>query len=114
MLNLNFNKVAELLPLNIPNLTELTLVENKIEKIEAFGGHPKLKKLELRRNKIGSLQGLSNLPELNEIYLAENKIKSLSGLDAPNLKILHLRKNVVLPATFRSWLSRRHSLPSSS
>lgn len=96
-LNLNFNKVAELLPLNIPNLAELSLIENKIEKIEAFGGHPKLKKLELRRNKIASLQGLSNLPELNEIYLAENKIKSLSGLDAPNLKVLHLRKNVVHP-----------------
>jgi Leucine-rich repeat (LRR) protein len=62
VLNLNFNKVAELLPLNVPNLTELSLIENKIEKLEAFGGHPKLKKLELRRNKIASLQGLSNLP----------------------------------------------------
>jgi protein phosphatase 1 regulatory subunit 7 len=96
VLNLNLNKVAELVPINVPNLMELSLVENKIEKIETFGGHPKLKKLELRRNKIANLQGLSNLPELNELYLAENKIKSLAGLDIPNIKILHLRKNVVL------------------
>lgn len=114
VLNLNFNKVAELLPLNIPNLAELSLIENKIEKIEAFGGHPKLKKLELRRNKIASLQGLSNLPELNEIHLAENKIKSLSGLDAPNLKILHLRKNVVPPFPCRSSHLNKLSLPSSN
>jgi Leucine-rich repeat (LRR) protein len=60
---------VELAPVNIPNLIELNLLENKIEKIEAFGGHPKLKILELRRNKISSLQGLSNLPELTELYL---------------------------------------------
>jgi Leucine-rich repeat (LRR) protein len=61
---MNFNKVAELVPINVPNLQELCLIENKIEKIETFGGHPKIKRLELRRNKISSLQGLSNLPEL--------------------------------------------------
>ncbi len=44
-LNLNFNKIAELVPINVPNLLEFSLVENKIEKIEGFGGHPKLKKL---------------------------------------------------------------------
>lgn len=114
VLNLNFNKVAELVPINVPNLMELSLVENKIEKIETFGGHPKLKKLELRRNKIANLQGLSNLPELNELYLAENKIKSLAGLDIPNIKILHLRKNVVLPMQCRSWRLMRPSPTTSS
>ncbi len=44
-LNLNFNKIVELVPVNIPNLLELSLIENKIEKVESFGGHPKLKKL---------------------------------------------------------------------
>lgn len=44
-LNLNFNKIAELVPFNVPNLLELSLIENKIEKVETFGGHPKLKKL---------------------------------------------------------------------
>lgn len=33
VLNLNFNKVSELLPLNAPNLAELSLIENKIEKL---------------------------------------------------------------------------------
>lgn len=70
VLNLNYNKVSELVPINVPNLQELSLMENKIEKIETFGGHAKLKKLELRRNKITSLQGLANLPELKELYLA--------------------------------------------
>jgi Leucine-rich repeat (LRR) protein len=42
------------------------------------------------------MQGLSNLPELSELYLSENKIKSFAGLDAPQLKILHLRKNIVI------------------
>jgi Leucine-rich repeat (LRR) protein len=65
ILNLNYNKISELVPIAVPNLTELSLIENKIEKIETFGGHAKLKKLELRRNKISALQGLSNLPELN-------------------------------------------------
>ncbi len=55
-----------------------------------------MKKLELRKNKITPLQGLGNLPELIELYLSENKIKSFAGLDAPNLKILHLRKNIVI------------------
>lgn len=62
IINLNFNKIAELSPLSIPNLSEFSLIENKIEKIETFGGHPKIKKLELRKNKITSLQGLANLP----------------------------------------------------
>lgn len=33
VLNLNFNKVNELGPLNIANLLELHLIENKIEKV---------------------------------------------------------------------------------
>lgn len=33
VLNLNFNKIAELLPINAPCLTELSLIENKIEKL---------------------------------------------------------------------------------
>ena len=33
VLNLNFNKVVELVPINIPNLQELHLIENKIEKM---------------------------------------------------------------------------------
>ena len=45
VLNLNYNKIAELVPLNVPNLQELSLIENKIEKIETFAGHSKLKKL---------------------------------------------------------------------
>ena len=45
VLNLNFNKLAELISIPIPNLTDLKLIENKVEKIESFGGHPKLKKL---------------------------------------------------------------------
>lgn len=37
------------------------------------------------------------MPELEELYLAENKVKSLAGLEGcPNLKILHLRKNVIV------------------
>ena len=80
VLNLNFNKLTELVPIAIPNLMELSLIENKIEKVETFGGHAKIKKMELRRNKISNLQGLSNLPELTHIYLGENKVKSLNGL----------------------------------
>ena len=55
---LSYNKIAELVPVSIPNLKELYLTENKIEKVETFGGHPKLSILELRRNKISNLQGL--------------------------------------------------------
>ena len=56
--------------MNVPNLTELTIIENKIDKMESFGGHPKLKVLELRRNKISSMAGLANLPELSKLYIA--------------------------------------------
>ena len=70
VLNLSYNKISELAAVNIPNLTELSLVENKIDKMEAFGGHPKLKVLELRRNKITNLAGLAGLPELTRLYLA--------------------------------------------
>ena len=79
----------------MPTLTELYLTENKIEKMENFGGHAKIKILELRRNKISSMQGLGGMAELAELYIAENKIKSLAGLEAPGLKRLHLRKNAV-------------------
>ncbi len=62
VLNLSYNKIAELTSLaTVPNLNELYLTENKIEKVEGFGGHPKLKLLELRRNKISNLQGLGSM-----------------------------------------------------
>ena len=94
-LKLSYNKISELIPIAIANLTELYLTENRIEKMEGFGGHAKIKVLELRRNKINNLQGLGGMAELTDLYLAENKIKSLAGLEAPNLKRLHLRKNIV-------------------
>ena len=84
------------MPIAVPNLNELYLTENKIEKVETFGGHPKLRILELRRNKISNLQGLGAMEELSELYLAENKVKSLAGLEIPKIKVLHLRKNIVL------------------
>ena len=61
---MGYNKIGELGGLNVPNLLELVLTENRIEKMENFGGHGKLKRLELRRNKIGNLQGLAGLSEL--------------------------------------------------
>jgi len=30
VLNLNFNKISEMVPINVPNLQELSLIENKI------------------------------------------------------------------------------------
>jgi Leucine-rich repeat (LRR) protein len=93
-LNLASNRVTELSAIPVPSLTHLTLSDNKIEKVEAFGGHPKLRVLCLGKNKITALQGIANLPELTELYLNENKVKSLAGLEGlPLLRVLHLRNN---------------------
>ncbi|EGR33484.1 leucine rich repeat protein [Ichthyophthirius multifiliis] len=93
-LNLQKNRINELLTPKCPNLMHLNLNENNIDKMETFEGLEPLKILELRSNRISSIQQLINMPKLQELYLAQNKIKQIVGIDSlVSLQRLHLRQN---------------------
>lgn len=50
-------------------MIKLNLNGNKIDKTEAFDGHPKLEILSLRKNKIMFVSNIKDLPSLKELYL---------------------------------------------
>lgn len=54
-LNLAKNKITELSPIKVGALIFLNLTENKVEKTEAFDGHPRIKQLYLNGNRIAAL-----------------------------------------------------------
>lgn len=68
---MNGNKVMDLAQIKCPNLLELDLNDNKIEKTEGFDGHPRLTKLYLKKNKILALTNINNMPNLKELYLVK-------------------------------------------
>ena len=63
------NKIVEFSAIKCPNLVELDLNDNKIEKFETFDGHPKLSILSLKRNRINTATPLTNMPNLKALYL---------------------------------------------
>jgi len=88
--------------LNLRNLQELSLVNNKLKKLQkyVFGTAPYLKSLNLNENLLQVLQDgeFEKLRNLNKLYLENNKISKL--IDSPfknllNLKYLSLAHNEI-------------------
>ncbi|DAZ99913.1 TPA: hypothetical protein N0F65_011836 [Lagenidium giganteum] len=84
--------------LDLPNLRQLYLQQNRIDRIEGLSSCRKLQKLWLYGNRISLVENLSCCSDLRELWLQDNQIRSLdsngSGLDdLVNLHALHLAKN---------------------
>jgi len=55
---------------NLVNLTQVSLYNNQISKIEGFEKLEQLEKLYLERNRISKLEGLQNCRRLKELVLS--------------------------------------------
>lgn len=88
----SYNVVTEMPSLNLPNLIELYLISNDINKMNPMS-LPSLKKLDLANNQIKKLEHL-NYPELVELYISCNHIEKIENLKhLKNLKTLDLQYN---------------------
>ncbi|KAI8493652.1 Leucine-rich repeat-containing protein 23 [Branchiostoma belcheri] len=92
-----YNQIETVEGLSHPQLRILNLMGNRLRRVS--GLEPcKLRALttvELRGNMLESTEGLG-IPSLRELYLAANKLEKIEGLrKMPNLKLLHLRDNVI-------------------
>ncbi|XP_078578224.1 leucine-rich repeat-containing protein 23-like [Branchiostoma floridae x Branchiostoma japonicum] len=92
-----FNQIATVAGLSHPQLMLLNLTGNRLQRISGLDPCKlrALTTLELRGNGLETTEGLA-LPSLRELYLAANKLEKIEGLrKMPNLKLLHLRDNVI-------------------
>lgn len=95
-LELEENKIGELVPITAPKLEYLNISNNNIDKSETWAGHPNIKILIATQNKFKNLSVIKDMPALEKAYLAENPINQFNGYEnVPNLKVLHLRKTKV-------------------
>ena len=77
-LSLVDNKIKKIENSNsLPALEELFLHGNQIEVFEKLQNFPSLKKLELTNQEISKIESTISLPALSELYLDKNKIKVL-------------------------------------
>jgi Leucine-rich repeat (LRR) protein len=76
---MNGNKISEIGAIKVPNLLELHLNENKVEKIE-FEEHAKIEVLTLDDNRIADMAIIKNMPALKTLSVARNKLKIFNGL----------------------------------
>ncbi|XP_065160328.1 dynein regulatory complex subunit 3-like [Atheta coriaria] len=93
----------------LPALTELTLSNNIIEKIEALGTLVNLRHLDISFNKISKIENLDELVKLEVFNLFSNRITTLENMD--NMKELMIfsigcnnitdRKNVLYLRRFK-------------
>lgn len=68
--------------LSLPNLVELVLQDNAIQRIEGLSGCPKLRRLWLSRNRIKKLENLHCVANLRELWVQQNELRDLSGLES--------------------------------
>ena len=108
-LNLNFNQIEKLTPLNLPNLRELRLAGNEIKEISPECSFPQLKTLDLSMNIFKEFPKLANFaPTLEIINLSFNVLtsfpedipESITKIDVSHNKIsvfeTSLEKNINL------------------
>eukprot|EP01039_Chlorochromonas_danica_P006738 gene6738-7448_t len=80
--------------LDLPNLRELYLHRNAIDRLATLSSCPRLRKLWLFQNHLTSILPLQGLAELEECWLQCNAISHLpTMLHLPALRVLHLAGN---------------------
>ena len=101
VLSMQSNRVVSLVaprPLEMPNLEELYLSHNGVERIEGLQGLPNLRVLDLGSNRIKRIEGLEPLLKLRELWLNNNFISSFDDLKcirARKLKAIYLEQNPI-------------------
>ena len=67
--------------LDLPNLRDLLLHNNRITAIENLRGCPKVQRLWLHCNDIVKIENLDPLGDLRELWLQNNRISRISGVE---------------------------------
>lgn len=95
-LEIGSNKIAELPAIKCPKLEYFDVSDNKIDKHEAWTGHPNLRTIKFTENKLKSLAAFANLPSLEVLDVASNNITVFGGFnDLSKLKHLNLENNKI-------------------
>ncbi|KAI4291942.1 protein phosphatase 1 regulatory subunit 7 [Pancytospora philotis] len=88
----SYNLVSSIPALDLPELSELYLIANDIERIENIR-FPGLRKLDLASNSIRAIENIESAG-IEELYLASNKIERVPSLaHYDSLKVLDLQYN---------------------
>lgn len=97
MLDLSFNKIKDIEGLeHLTLLKDLFFVSNKISKIPQLN-LVNLTNLELGDNRIREIENLNGLVHLQQLWLGKNKITKLSGLEClVNLRLLSIQVLVLI------------------
>jgi hypothetical protein len=79
---------------SLPNLRDLFLTGNSIQKIDGLSGCPNIENLLLGSNQIQKVEGLQGLANLRVLDLSNNQIQRLEGLgSATNLNRIYFNNN---------------------
>ncbi|XP_057289753.1 leucine-rich repeat-containing protein 23-like [Hydractinia symbiolongicarpus] len=103
VLNLNGNEIAEVKGLDPPELSRLTTLELRSNKLTTTAGISlqSLKKIYLGQNAITQIEDLARLEHLTILHLRQNNISKLDGFseNMKQLQYLNLRKNNITEFT---------------
>lgn len=81
---------------DLPQLTQLEIVENQLEGIDLIARLPLLEEMRLMQSRLKEMPELSELPSLKSLDLDGNSIEDLKDLSAcPNLSYLNLNRNPI-------------------
>ena len=81
---------------NMPNMDDLSIVDNEIESLEPLRTLTKLEFLKLSNNKIKDLEPLSGLPVLGSLIIDDNYVEDISPLyGVSSLTMLWLSRNCI-------------------
>ena len=90
-------KTIYILRSKLKNITEVTLIDKKIEYIDGVENLTELKTLNLISNSIEDITPISKLKNLEELFLTSNKIEKVDALKNLNkLEKLILNKNNII------------------
>lgn len=94
-LDVSFNSLRRVAPLQLPALEELYLVHNKLAAVEGLEALTALTTLELGDNRLRALAGLDTLTRLRKLYCGTNKLTRIEGLQqcGAQLEILSFQCN---------------------
>ncbi|OMJ90421.1 hypothetical protein SteCoe_7228 [Stentor coeruleus] len=95
-LDLSFNMIRNIPPINFPNLQNLDLSTNLITKIENLQTLTALQVLRLSRNRLSKIEGLESNINLNALDLSMNQISRIENIShLRQVKLLYLYGNSI-------------------
>lgn len=76
----SYNKISNLDNIDAPLLLNLEIVKNNIKSLDSFKNFKNLSFLEISRNELTSLEGVEEMNNLTTLCCGKNKLKSLGGI----------------------------------